>query len=167
MPPFSRRRFLEGLVVSSAAAASATAESVAVARSVKSKSETRIGTDEAVDFRYAPRLSQATICFPDDPKKTLVGQLGDLRYGFAKGLTVGMEDFATVCTFSLAGMCIRWRNLPCQPSGLWRIRTSDRLAAPRESFSDRPESRWLPATGAAHSGNPLLRQFRFAFPIST
>ncbi len=23
----------------------------------------------AVDFRYAPRLSQATICFPDDPKK--------------------------------------------------------------------------------------------------
>src|SRR5437762_4757402 len=23
----------------------------------------------AVDFRYAPRLSQATICFPDNPKK--------------------------------------------------------------------------------------------------
>ncbi len=104
MPPFSRRRFLEGLVVSSAAAASATSESVAVSRPVKSKSETRIETDAAVDFRYAPRLSQATVCFPDDPKKTLVGQLGDLRYGFGKGLTVGMEDFATVCTFSLAGM---------------------------------------------------------------
>ena len=104
MPPFSRRRFLEGLVVSSAAAASATAESVAVPRPVKSKSETRSEADGAVDFRYGPRLSQATICFPDDPKKTLVGQLGDLRYGFAKGLLVGMEDFATVYSFSLAGM---------------------------------------------------------------
>jgi hypothetical protein len=60
--------------------------------------------DKAIDFRYAPRLSQATICFPDDPKKSLVGQTGELRYGFAKGLLVGMEDFATVCSFSLAGM---------------------------------------------------------------
>ncbi len=91
-------------MVSSAAAASATAESVAVPRPVKSKSETRSEADGAVDFRYGPRLSQATICFPDDPKKTLVGQLGDLRYGFAKGLLVGMEDFATVYSFSLAGM---------------------------------------------------------------
>jgi hypothetical protein len=104
MPPFSRRRFLEGLMVSSAAAVSATAESVAAPSSAKSKSETRDEADGAVDFRYAPRLSQASICFPDDPEKTLVGQLGDLRYGFAKGLLVGMEDFATVCTFSLAGM---------------------------------------------------------------
>jgi len=56
-----------------------------------------------VDFRYAPRLSQATICFPDDPKNSLVGQLGDLRYDFAKGQIVGGEDFGTVCTFSLAG----------------------------------------------------------------
>jgi len=39
-----------------------------------------------VDFRYAPPLSQATICFPDDPKKSLVGQSGDLRYGFARAL---------------------------------------------------------------------------------
>jgi hypothetical protein len=57
-----------------------------------------------VDFRYAPRLSQATICFPDDPKKSLVGQAGDLRYDFAKAQIVGGEDFGTVCTFSLAGM---------------------------------------------------------------
>ena len=33
-----------------------------------------------------------------------MGQAGELRYGFAKNLLVGMEDFATVCTFSLAGM---------------------------------------------------------------
>jgi hypothetical protein len=63
----------------------------------------RISVSE-IDFRYAPRLSQATICFPDDVKKSLVGQAGDLRYRFANGLLVGMEDFAAVCTFSLAGM---------------------------------------------------------------
>ena len=57
-----------------------------------------------IDFRYAPRLSQATICFPDDPNKTLVGQAGDLRYGFGNQFVAGAEDFVTVCTFSLAGM---------------------------------------------------------------
>jgi hypothetical protein len=58
----------------------------------------------AVDFRYSPRHWQTTMCFPDDAHKSIVGQLGDLRYGFAKALLVGMEDFSTVCTFSLAGM---------------------------------------------------------------
>jgi len=35
-----------------------------------------------VDFRYAPRLQQAAFCFPDDPHKSLIGEKGDLRYGF-------------------------------------------------------------------------------------
>jgi len=56
-----------------------------------------------VDFRYAPHHSQATICFPDDPKKTIVGQAGDLRYGFNRSLSAGMENFSTVIKFSLAG----------------------------------------------------------------
>jgi hypothetical protein len=56
-----------------------------------------------VDFRYAPRNQQSTICFPDDPKKTIVGQAGDLRYGFAKSLSAGMENFGTVIELSLAG----------------------------------------------------------------
>jgi len=59
---------------------------------------------ESIDFRYAPRHWQTAICFPDDPKKSLVGQNGDLRYGFGKGLLLGMEDFSTVCTFGFAGM---------------------------------------------------------------
>lgn len=100
MARFSRRKFVEAVVVSGAA--------VATARELSTEPvhvEQKTGTEgDAIDFRYAPRLSQATICFPDDPKKSLVGQAGDLRYGFAKGLQVGMEDFATVCTFSLAGM---------------------------------------------------------------
>lgn len=27
-----------------------------------------------IDFRYAPRVSQATMCFPNDPKKTWSGR---------------------------------------------------------------------------------------------
>jgi len=104
MGELSRRSFLGGLVASGAAAGTARTEiSTELAElGTKSKS-THVQTDE-IDFRYAPRLSQATICFPDDPKKSLVGQAGDLRYGFANPQMAGMEDFATVCTFSLAGM---------------------------------------------------------------
>lgn len=102
MGRFSRRSFLEGLVASGAAAvASQQNVSAQLPKDDHYRSSSRLA---AIDFRYAPRLSQATICFPDDPKKSLVGQAGDLRYAFAHGLMVGMEDFATVCTFSLAGM---------------------------------------------------------------
>jgi hypothetical protein len=99
--PLSRRKFLEGCVISGAAGVAA---SKAEAFEFRGPSETVQNASTAVDFRYAPRLSQATICFPDDPKKSLVGQAGDLRYDFAKEQMVGGEDFATVCTFSLAGM---------------------------------------------------------------
>jgi len=101
---FDRRRFLGGVLV---AGASASAHVVPTFEPQSIDAKTRkpdvAGSD--IDFRYAPRLSQGTICFPDDPKKSLVGQNGELRYCFVKGnLLVGMEDFATVCSFSLAGM---------------------------------------------------------------
>jgi hypothetical protein len=103
MGSFGRRGFLGGLLASGAAAAAGRKEIIeGTAETANPVSESVSAT--AVDFRYAPRLSQATICFPDDSKKSLVGQAGDLRYGFAKNLIVGMEDFATVCAFSLAGM---------------------------------------------------------------
>src|SRR5882724_4262417 len=104
MTPFDRRRFLGGLVASATAAATAGAKSVPEKSLGEPDSQADSGAVDEIDFRYRPRLSQATICFPDDPKKSLVGERGDLRYGFAKALMVGMEDFATVCTFSLAGM---------------------------------------------------------------
>src|SRR6266581_206598 len=104
MGSFGRRGFLGGLLASGAAAAAGGKEALkGTERNAHPAPENISPT--AVDFRYAPRLSQATICFPDDPKKTLVGQAGGLRYGFAKNLLVGMEDFATVCTFSVAGGC--------------------------------------------------------------
>ena len=101
MPQFSRRKFLEGCALSGAVGVAASNLS---ALAWGEQGETASTASPAVDFRYAPRLSQATICFPDDPKKSLVGQSGDLRYDFAKSQMVGGEDFATVCTFSLAGM---------------------------------------------------------------
>jgi hypothetical protein len=101
VPQFSRRKFLEGCALSGAAGV---AGSKLSALGFGDRAETAPSVGPAVDFRYAPRLSQATICFPDDPKKSLVGQAGDLRYDFGKGQTLGGEDFATVCTFSLGGM---------------------------------------------------------------
>jgi len=56
-----------------------------------------------IDFRYAPRNQQSTICFPDDSKKSVVGHSGDLRYGYSKSLSAGMENFSTAIEFSLAG----------------------------------------------------------------
>ncbi|MGA2811869.1 MAG: hypothetical protein ABSG16_10755 [Candidatus Acidiferrum sp.] len=98
---FNRRKFLEGCALSGAARAA-----IPKLRALGFREQAQAVTSErpAVDFRYAPRLSQATICFPDDPRKSLVGQAGDLRYDFGKAQLAGGEDFATVCMFSLAGM---------------------------------------------------------------
>ena len=95
MTEFSRRKFLEGCVVSSVAAVASPHLQRPQLNDLRDTS-TRA---EIIDFRFAPRLRQATICFPDDSKKSLVGQVGDLRYDFAKEQIVGCEDFATVCSF--------------------------------------------------------------------
>lgn len=97
-----RREFLTALVVSGASAVvpvSATGNSsdVVIAQ------DSSVRNDDKIDFRFAPHHSQSTICFPDDLHKTIVGQAGDLRYGFVKSLSSGMEDFTTVIEFSLAG----------------------------------------------------------------
>jgi len=104
MGRFSRRKFLGGLAVSGAAALTVPRDISAESLQRNSLSVPAGTSTQAIDFRYSPHLSQATICFPDDPNKSLVDQSGDLRYGFAKELMVGMEDFANVCRFSLAGM---------------------------------------------------------------
>lgn len=101
MTRFTRRKFIEGCALSGAAGAGVSNLRLL---GLGEPAESARKNEAAVDFRYAPRLSQATICFPDDPKKSLVGQAGDLRYDFAKSQIVGAEDFSTVCTFSLAGM---------------------------------------------------------------
>jgi hypothetical protein len=104
MSPVNRREFVAGLIVSGTAAASPIPRDNSAGNRVDTPLPTPgIGPRTKIHFGYAPRHSQSTICFPDDPHKSIVGQAGDLRYGFAKALLVGMEDFATGVEFSLAG----------------------------------------------------------------
>ena len=98
----NRRQFVTALAVSGAAAAvpSSGAES---ANALAQQDLPANRLDSHTDFRFAPHHSQSTICFPDDSNKTIVGQAGDLRYGFHRSLSAGMENFSTVIEFSLAG----------------------------------------------------------------
>lgn len=104
MSRFTRRKFLEGLAVSGAAASAVPKGLFSTERASRTEEGNATTDAGAIDFRYAPRLSQATICFPDDPHKTLAGQRGDLRFDFSRKPFVGVQDFGIVCTFSLAGM---------------------------------------------------------------
>jgi hypothetical protein len=98
-----RRQFVTSLIVSGAATAVRVPALDNSSAAVPRQTAPADPHNATVDFRYAPHHSQSTICFPDDPLKTIVGQAGDLRYGFAKSLFVGMEDFSTFIEFSLAG----------------------------------------------------------------
>jgi hypothetical protein len=98
-----RRQFVTALVASGAAATLPVRVAGEGAAEILGPQSETIDSAPEVDFRYAPHHSQSTICFPDDALKTIVGQAGDLRYGFAKSLFVGMEDFTTFIEFSLAG----------------------------------------------------------------
>ena len=118
--PLDRREFVTALIASGASAA-LPAQGIDVnpsSTSVTPYLPNRPATE--VDFRYAPRHQQSTICFPDDPKKTVVGQAGDLRYRYAKSLSAGMENFGTVVEFSLAGfqddkILRQWIESPAVP----------------------------------------------------
>jgi hypothetical protein len=98
-----RRQFVTALIASGAAAAMPTPSIDEDLYSSSLPTALANSRDTKVDFRYAPRNQQSTICFPDDSKKTIVGQAGDLRYGFTKSFSAGMENFGTVVEFSLAG----------------------------------------------------------------
>jgi hypothetical protein len=67
------------------------------------------GTGEStpIDFRYSPLTYQTLFCFPDDPLKSLVGERGDLLYGFDPKRQGGFMDWADLpirIGFSLQGM---------------------------------------------------------------
>ena len=85
MPPWNRRQFL-------ARSGAGLGTAFAAAQASAGPSPTPI------DFRYAPLSGQTSICFPDDAAKTLVGERGELRYGFARG------RFETVIAFSVTGV---------------------------------------------------------------
>ncbi len=118
--PLDRRQFVTALIASGASAAVPAQGIDANPSSISATPSLRNPPATTVDFRYAPRHQQSTICFPDDPKKTVVGQAGDLRYRYAKSLSAGMENFGTVLEFSLAGfqddkILRQWIESPAVP----------------------------------------------------
>ncbi len=100
MKPINRRTFLAG------------GGAAGVLGSLDWPSRMRGGGPEAgaapsgdrVDFRYAPADFQSTICFPDDPYKTVLGKRGDLRYDFPADIFADIDQFGTIVEFGLAGM---------------------------------------------------------------
>jgi hypothetical protein len=126
-----RRQFVTALVVSGAAAAVPARSNAKDLPSSPPQVPPANAYNARVDFRYAPHDSQSTICFPDDPRKTIVGQAGDLRYAFVKSLSSGMANFGTVVEFSLAGfqddgILRQWIESPSVPIVHTRV---DRPAA--------------------------------------
>jgi hypothetical protein len=55
------------------------------------------------DFRYSPLSWQNCFGFPDDPCKSLIGERGDLRYGYQFG-TFSLAYFSAFVEFSFFGM---------------------------------------------------------------
>ena len=105
MKPIDRRTFLAG----SAAAALVTGLELPTAAAQAAKpaaaaSERAGAFNAAVDFRYAPADYQSTICFPDDPAKTLVGKWGELLYDFPHDQFAAIHQFGTIVEFTLSGM---------------------------------------------------------------
>jgi len=77
-----------------------------------------------VDFRYAPADYQSTLCFPDDPAKTLVGKWGDLRYDFPRDQFAAINQFGTIVEFTLSGMARdRWVGQTMEAPGVPIVHT--------------------------------------------
>jgi hypothetical protein len=107
MKPIDRRSFLAG---GAAAALLSGVEMPAVQAGNAPKQETapknqaQSAFNPTVDFRFSPADFQSTICFPDDPVKTVVGKHGDFRYDFPADQFAAINQFGTILEFTLAGM---------------------------------------------------------------
>jgi hypothetical protein len=107
MKPIDRRSFLAG----GAAAALLTSVDMPAATGSNGPAQESARRDEpqsnfnaTVDFRFAPEDFQSTICFPDDPVKTVVGKHGDFRYDFPADQFAAINQFGTIVEFTLSGM---------------------------------------------------------------
>ena len=107
MKPIDRRTF----IAAGAAAALLTGADMPAAHAgempelePERKNESQTAFNAILDFRFAPEDFQSTICFPDDPAKTVVGNHGDFRYDFPDDRFAAINQFGTIVEFSLAGM---------------------------------------------------------------
>jgi hypothetical protein len=105
----NRRQFLTGVGISvgaGAAVLSRETDSLACNAGPATTAEgpgavPSYGAPPAVDFRYSPRYWQTAFCFPADPYKSLIGERGELRYGYTK--KCGIYCFSETVDFSLLG----------------------------------------------------------------
>ncbi|HEY2468643.1 MAG TPA: hypothetical protein VGI45_12500 [Terracidiphilus sp.] len=101
MNPFNRRAFLAG----GTAAGLLAGLEFPISRADETQADRASATGNiTVDFRFSPSDFQSTICFPDDPSKTVLGKYGDLRCDFPADIFAAIDQFGTVVEFSVAGM---------------------------------------------------------------
>lgn len=103
MSPIDRRQFVTTMVLAGVGTAAGVATEATEVPEPATQTVPALDT-AAIDFRYKPHTWQATFCFPDDPCKSLVGERGDLRYGFKPDKFAGPNEFSTIVEFSLQGM---------------------------------------------------------------
>ena len=139
MKPINRRTFLAG---GSAAGVLGSLEWPSTVRGSGLEAGAA-ASGERVDFRYAPADFQSTICFPDDPEKTVLGKRGDLRYDFPADIFAGIDQFGTIVEFGLAGMGQEvWHSQNMESVGVPIVHTTlERAAATVEliAFATRRE----------------------------
>ncbi len=106
MSTIDRRQFVTTMVLAGGATvAGINSEAAEAPVAAPATTPSKAALDPAaIDFRYKPLTWQATFCFPDDPYKSLVGERGDLRYGFKPDKFAGPNEFSTIVEFGLQGM---------------------------------------------------------------
>jgi hypothetical protein len=122
MKPINRRTFLTG------GTAAGLLTSLNVPAALRGSGAEPTAADDAgspaVDFRFAPADFQSTICFPDDPDKTVLGKRGDLRYDFPADIFASIDQFGTIVEFGLAGMGDEtWRDQKMEGPGVPIVHT--------------------------------------------
>jgi hypothetical protein len=103
----NRRQFLTRLGVSAGAAALSKDINLlahpadATSTAANSKLTSSHGEPPAIDFRYSPYYWQTVFGFPTDQYKSLIGERGELRYGYTK--RCGIYCFSETVDFSMLG----------------------------------------------------------------
>ena len=106
MPKANRRQFLGGVGIGAGAAALARNLELLHSAEAEPPAESAVTPEDSrqpglVDFRYSPRTWQSAFCFPGDHFKSLVGDRGELKYGFIR--RCGIYCFSETVEFSLLG----------------------------------------------------------------
>lgn len=104
MKAIDRRTFLTGSAAAAFVAGLELPASASTREALPPPPETAASFNTTVDFRYAPADYQSTICFPDEPAKTLIGKWGDLRYDFPRDQFAAINQFGIIVEFTLSGM---------------------------------------------------------------